>query len=309
MATKQREVPADQRIQADFAIEIDFERGSESPSRVFRTMTGLIEAFEQVDQDLTRSIDVKIKPVLLLEDVQAGSVRAWLRSVVKDMPDDALAKAEWKPILGTYLVKAKRAILNWTDGKTSVTTRQEIVALQQSLTSLAEETQINRIPAYAPPDMRQVLGRVQQMSDALEYLRPGDRASFGSNEGDANFNLAFHIVPETLDALLTERTITNRAELLLKVKKPDYLGDSRWELRHGSRTVPAKIEDVDWLRRFQSREVNVRPGDALWAKVRVEVGYGHDGELVGEHFFIEEVLQISEPGAGENLSLLPGDPG
>lgn len=307
MATSQRAESMQEKTQSDFAIEIDFERGTESPSRVFRAMTGLIEAFEQVDQDLTRSIDVKIKPVLLLEDVEAGSIKAWLRSVVKEMPDDALAKAEWKPIIGTYLIRAKRAILNWTDEKTTVTTRQEIVELQATLTTLAEETQINQIPAYAPPDMRQVLGRVQQMSEALDVLRPGDHAKFDSKEGAANFNLEFHIATDSLEALLTERTITNRAELLLKVKKPDYLGDSRWELRHGTRTVPAKIEDDGWLRKFQARQVNVRPGDALWAKVRIEVSYGHDGELVAEHYFVEQVQQILEPGMGENLPLLPDD--
>ena len=65
---------------ADFAIEIDFERGTESPARVFKTMTGLIETFEMLDQALPRSLDIDLKPVLLLEDIETGSLRAWLRS-------------------------------------------------------------------------------------------------------------------------------------------------------------------------------------------------------------------------------------
>lgn len=98
--------PPSTRLEADFAIEIDFERGTESPSRVFKAMSGLIESFEQLDQTLARSLAIELKPVLLLEDVEAGSIRAWLRSVVRELPDDALAKAEWKPLIGTYLVKA-----------------------------------------------------------------------------------------------------------------------------------------------------------------------------------------------------------
>lgn len=297
-------VKAGAKLQADFAISIDFTKGSESPSRVFRAMTGLIESFEQIDHALTKSIDVRIKPVLLLEDIEAGSIKAWLRSVVTEMPDEALAKAEWKPIIGTYLVKAKRAILNWTDGKITVTSRQEVLQLQSELTALAESTEVNRIPAYAPPDMRDVLGRVQDVSDALDLLSSGDHAKFESTGGNADFNLEFHIAPETLEELLTERVIKNKAELLLKVKKPDYLGDSRWELRHGARNVPVKIEDVDWMERFQSRQINVRPGDALRALVRIEVSYGHDGELVGEHYFVEKVIEVLEPQSG-SFDLLP----
>lgn len=293
------------KLQADFAIKIDFQKGSESPSRVFRAMTGLIETFEQLDHALTRSIDVRVKPVMLLEDIEAGSIRAWLRSVVQELPDDALAKAEWKPIIGTYLVKAKRAILDWTGGKTTVTNRQEIIELQTSLVALAEQTEINQIPAYAPADMREILTQVQSVSDSLGLLRAGDSATFESQQGNVDFNLAFRIAPETLEEILTARIIKNKAELLLKVKKPDYLGDSRWELRHGTRNVPVKIEDVEWLANFQARLVNVRPGDALRASVRIEVSYGHDGELVGEHYFVEKVIEVLEPSVGQSLELLP----
>jgi hypothetical protein len=33
------------------------------------------------------------------------------------------------------------------------------------------------------------------------------------------------------------------AQMILAVKKPDYLGDSKWDLRHGRRSIAAKIED------------------------------------------------------------------
>jgi len=112
---------------------------------------------------------------------------------------------------------------------------------------------------------------VQRVGVALENLRPGDLAKFESKEGDAAFNLNFDVSPESLEAVLTARTIENHAELLLKIKKPDYLGDSQWELRHGSRNVPAQIEDAAWLHRFQTRQVNVRPGDAIRGRVRIEV--------------------------------------
>ncbi len=56
-------------ITADFCIEIDFKKDSESPTRVFRTMSDLIDAFHAFDIDLVKSIDSKIEPVMMLEDI------------------------------------------------------------------------------------------------------------------------------------------------------------------------------------------------------------------------------------------------
>lgn len=82
------------------------------------------------------------------------------------------------------------------------------------------------------------------------------------------------------------------AEMILPVKKPDYLGSSQWELRHGKRNIYARIEDEAWLRRFQSRQEDVRPGDALRSIVQIEYNYGFDNELISERFTVLEVLEV-----------------
>ena len=82
------------------------------------------------------------------------------------------------------------------------------------------------------------------------------------------------------------------AEMILPVKKPDYLGNSMWGLRHGKRNIEAKILDEAWLRRFQNREEDVRPGDALQCLVATELLYGHDNELIAERYTVETVLKV-----------------
>jgi len=49
-----------------YALTIEFKRDSPDPSRVFRAMTQLIEAFKNVDRELVHSIDVHVEPVALL---------------------------------------------------------------------------------------------------------------------------------------------------------------------------------------------------------------------------------------------------
>lgn len=82
------------REMADFAIQVDFPPGSPDPARVFRSMTQLIDAFQRLDRELVRTIDLSIEPVLLLEDVEAGRVKTWLRAVLESVDDTALKEGD-----------------------------------------------------------------------------------------------------------------------------------------------------------------------------------------------------------------------
>jgi hypothetical protein len=67
------------------------------------------------------------------------------------------------------------------------------------------------------------------------------------------------------------------------------------------------MSDQKWLRNFQRRRVDVRPGDALRCRVSREVRYGFDNEVVGERFTIEKVEEVLESRSRQQLNLLEGD--
>src|SRR2546422_288088 len=108
------------RRAADFGIKLEFEPNSPRPSRIFRTMTGLIEACEEIDNDLAASISIRVQPVLVLEDIEAGSVTAWLKYVLESVDDDALKNLEWKKIVGAYLVKGKRKLIEFIERRSTI---------------------------------------------------------------------------------------------------------------------------------------------------------------------------------------------
>jgi hypothetical protein len=105
---------------ADFGIQINFEKGSPDPARIFRSMSELIDAFEAIDVDLISSISSEIEPIAIIEDVEAGSLRAWLSYILKTTDDDALKNLDWKKAVGSYLVRAKYYIINFTENKTEL---------------------------------------------------------------------------------------------------------------------------------------------------------------------------------------------
>jgi hypothetical protein len=125
-------------IAADFAIQIGFQRASSDPTRVFRAMIGLIDACQYLDRELAHTIDVSLTPVLILEDIEAGSIKTWLRAIIESTDDNALKSGDWKKVVGIYLYKAKYATIRFLDKKTQISSRAEFGQLEAEIFALAQ---------------------------------------------------------------------------------------------------------------------------------------------------------------------------
>jgi len=268
-------------------------------------MSELIETFEEIDHALARSIDVKIEPVVIIEDIESGSIRAWLSYVLRTVDDEALKKIDWKPAVGKYLVKAKYFILNYIESRTEIGTKEEIQYLESQLLEAAKETDITHFPSYTAVDRSELLNDLGKLNHALSYLTEKDRAIYVTIENEVRMNAQFNIVPEKLEELLTQETIESKSEMILKVKKPDYLGESQWEFRHGTHPMMVKIGHVEWLKDFHNRKYDIRPGDSLRSTVLTRVHYGYDKEVVATHYEITEVKEIIRFNPPTQLPLLP----
>lgn len=288
-----------------FAITIDYEAGTDAPSRVFRAMADMVAAVERADRVLIQAFASDITPVLLLEDIERGSVRGWFRNALRDLPDSALEAGEVKRVVGHYLVRAKRAVINWADRHTTIEGRADVIDLQEEVRAIAEETKLLPIPAYAAPSVTDLVETARDFQQAAVQLREGEAIHYESADGSIAISKSFNIAPEQLEALVTKETYSNRANMILRVKKPDFLGNSQWEFRHGTRAILATIEDREWLDRFHSRDSQtvIMPGDAVESLVRIEVSYGFDAEVVSERYVIEEVTGIIRPQPQQPLSL------
>lgn len=280
---------------ADFAIYIDFVKDAPRPQRIFQAADGLISAFERLDKSLVYSLDPSIETVLLLEDIQAGSLKIWLRDRLSNTEDQALYELDWRPMVGRYLVAAKYAYVEWINDETERSRPGSLSDLRKRFMELARKTDLHRIPAYGVPSAADLIASTDDMKRALGKLDKGDKAAFISDDGTASFDLSIDWEGlEVADLAVKETIDSPPSTMILGVKRPDYLGEAQWEFRHGRRTIRAKIEDADWLARFQGRGIDVRPGDALRCKVKQQIKYGYDNELIAEIFTISKVEEVLE---------------
>jgi hypothetical protein len=276
----------------DFGITIDFRPNTPDPARVYRSMTTLIEACQAVDIDLAGAVDPSLKPVLFLENIQVGSLTTFLRSVLESVDDDAIKNLEWKKAIGSYLVKAKRVMVDFLKERETIEQGADLYDLQAVIARAAAETGAAARDDYRPPPVLKVANAVRLISDGTKPLGDDDRASYLSPEGPVEINRSFRVTPEQIEEVLTETTIVNPRDMILKVKKPDFLGDSMWDFRWDGRRLPARVMDAGWLADFHRGLHPLNPGDALDVAVEETVRYGYDKEVLATHYRVLRVRRV-----------------
>lgn len=273
-------------------IRIEFERNAGDPTRIFRAMAGLIESVQLLDSHLALSIGANVRTSHVLQDVEAASLKARLRTVIEAIPDEAVKAGDVKKVIGHFLLKAKHKVLDWCSERDSISSREDVKLLEIDIQTLAEQSDIKLIPAYAPVEVSTLLSDISAIKVALNYLGARDHASLQSAEGRSDYNPELVVSDGVVRELITRETIAAKGERILKVKKPDYLGTSKWVFKYAGHMIEAKVLDAPWLRRFQQNLQPVSPGDSLRVVLSEAVAYGYDSEIVHIEYEVIEVLDV-----------------
>jgi hypothetical protein len=281
------------RRKSDFGLKIDFGDDRKNSARFFVALSKLINFCEFVDQTLASSLDSSLQPIILLEDLEKGSLLIWLKTALQLVDDDALSNLSLRKLFGKYAVKAKYILIDFLEKKTTISNADEIQVLQAELINEYEET----FGASLSPltiNQRQITDCIRKYQDALHDLNEDDKVYYlsPSSRPSIQFNRTFDVSPETLEDIITKETISSELNMVLKIKKPDYLGDSKWQFKHGKNTMSVKILDENWLNQFRSRQITIAPGDCLRATVRSEIKYDSNYELISENYEVIQVLEV-----------------
>lgn len=269
-------------------------------------MAGLIVAFQRIDSHLAPMLGASVRTSLVLQDIESASLKSRLRTVIEAIPDEPLRQGEVKKIIGHFLLQGKHKILDWCGDRKEISNREEVKLLEADLTKLAHDTDIKILPAYAPVNTPALLSDISAVNDAMAPLENRDQATFASIEGKSRFNSELVVSGEVIREIVTRERLENTGDRILKVKKPDYLGTSKWTFKYGTLTIEAKICDEAWLDRFQKGDVDLGPGDSLRVTLHEEVSYGFDNEVVHTEYEVRKVDGVVRGPKGSQIGLVGG---
>ena len=284
----------------NFYIEIDYQRDT-NPAIIFQTMAELVNVYQDFDVEIANIISANIEPKLMLERVDSGSVRTWLVSQLKDIDDEAIKKLDWKNIIGKLLIKCKYFLINKLENTYDLD-NNKIILIQNELNEIITETQIKHLSSYRSISQKTIIQTYFRTAKSVSSLGMNDKASFHCTYGEIKFERKTHISEEIIENLLVAKKDTSESNELLKVKKPDYLGDSRWLFYLHKHPIEASIEDKEWLAKFRNREVILCPGDFLQVKLKTEIRFDNEGMILPTRYYVIKINDIIE-GENDNTEL------
>lgn len=276
----------------EFEITLEFEKQSRDPSRIFYSMGEYIDSFSLLDSSLLSIFDAKIDTHLELEDIKSGSVKALISRVLNTVDDEALKEGDWNRVLGLFLHKAKHSVLQWCEQNKEITDVRLLEEQTQKINLLAGDTNLQFLPAYQEFTPKALLTCVQSLEDSGKILHESDKVIYKSNDDEIEVSRNVSFAPEVIAEVLSPEPENLRQQAIVTIKKPDYLGNSQWELRMDGHTIKAHILDDDWLTSFKKRQFEIMPGDSL--RVILEIRYPKDkqNQIKETQYDVVEVLGI-----------------
>lgn len=279
--------------ESDIQFTIDFHEGHGSAARVFDIASGIVRAFEDLDRVLTSTVDSHISTDLIIEDVEKSSLKVWLRNVLQSSDDQAIKELNWKKLVGKYLLDAKYIALEWLDQSIAADGTVPIEDLTEKIRTLAERTDVRHLPDYPPLNR----ARLAQPLDAIQRTKAkfeeGERLTITLGSSEYTVDLKSRWLPsEHLPEAQSEQELSNDIDMVLVIRKPDFLGNSQWQFRHGKASLSAPIHDEEWVDEFRRGVHPIKPGDALRVRVRFEYSYNMNGDLEDQKVSIIKVYSI-----------------
>lgn len=280
--------------------EIRFEYSKEkTPVDIFKEYTLMLAAFEKAQSEVAKSISSSMKYKSSLEAVETGSVITKIKSWIEDKEPELGTETFKNVDIQKYITDGVKTIVDNLSKDKDITIKT-IEKISSDLDNLAKIAKIKDSFSYTPIQHKKLIDLSKAMKEATANLSDNEKVYLSEENGN-NIELPkkINIQVTEKDIIGKERTIENDVEQILKVKKPDYIADSAWELKFGKAYKNIKIEDSHWINKFLNKEIKLYPGDSIKCKVHIVDEYDNFGTLVNSKISIIEVLDVIE-GVDEN---------
>jgi len=280
-----------------YEIKLNYKPGSSKPSRIFSSMAQIIESTRRTDEILARSINCRISTDQILDEIQVGSLVAKIREFI-EIEDNTFCKEGSERNIGNYISRGKKEFMKALQGK-KMDSSSDIGELSGTIESIAEQENLKPL-GFSKPNPVDIANNLKEISDSTIELTTDENIEYSSSDGDTiKLQPQTEVFIEKIKQQLAEKTIKSDRNIILKIKKPDYLGDSKWEFRHDKRAFYAKIEDESWMDDFRTKKIFIGPGDALEVRMETLDQYDDKGNLVNSQHSIKNVDKVIYLGGGD----------
>lgn len=266
-----------------------------NPQRILTTAAAFITVLNECDNMLLRSFSTELRTHCALEQIEIGSLSARLRQILHLVDDDALQAFERNVVIGTLLVRLKYFFLRILGETGALPQKDKLQEMVKYIYDEIKKANLTDMLLHHEVSMTALAEQAKALSDVIAQLKDGESITYHTDYGEeATINADFSVTDDDISALLAERTIENTTTAILIVRKPDFLGTTKWDFKFNKRNLSVAIMDREWLSRYQNGLLDIRPGDALEVEMKEIVQYDARGEVLREDREILKVVAVKE---------------
>jgi len=279
-------------LNSEFDIKLDFGRNTENPSRLFKSFAEMIDGLNKLDVVLAQSVNTAVESKIYLDDIEKGSIigRFWNNLVISE--DGQIDNANDKEKIEEFVEESRAESLKLiSENKSSV---EDLKNLQDKISQIAKDKELDETLNFVEPDPVKLAKSINTVNNACKDLTEEESFTLKSPNKEVKAIKAgtSDIDIEAVEEALAEDEYINESTQFYLIKKPDFLGDSAWNFKHGNKSITVKIADNDWLSKFHSGQIPVVPGDSLKVSVKQTSRYNTNGYLISEKLEIIEVIDV-----------------
>lgn len=282
-----------EKVEGEIALVIKYKPGESHAVDVLQGAIALVDSLDRLDHVLLSSVDTRLEPVSVLNDIEKSSLKLLLARALRSVPDEHLHNPDWKKWIGALLVKGKHLLLQRIDA--------DAPELQRAVDQLTEDYRhAPGLVGYEPPRIADIQGALDDVAKARARF-PRQPVLIQTELGDID-------LPETLPApsmvpIDPDRLtyVVNRGREFFKIKQPDMLGQAQWSVIRNGRAVRVDILHKAWLDEYHGRGKPLLPGDSLECQFEETITYDDQQNEIDRRLAIIEVIRVVSPPQQRNL--------
>lgn len=277
-------------IDVPSSFKIDY--GSDpDPTKVLESLGSLISAFRRFDGALLATLDHKSELAYSLKTFEVGSLRACIKYLIKIPADESLKTITWLPVIGDYLIWARKVMINEWNNAEERGWDGIIERIRLGTFLFFSDSHLNYIGSIAYLQPIAITATLTALTYSGQQARSDDKLVVETN-GEADELKKSVYIARSPSSDSDPKPYTDYAELV--IRKPDLLGDSQWTVIYKGSNARAKILDVKFLQSFLTGSVVIKPGSAILGKVTIQESQSGQPTLT-----VWSVDKVITPGDGQ----------
>lgn len=104
----------------------------------------------------------------------------------------------------------------------------------------------------------------------------------------------FKNMVQDVDSIIQEKKVLTKSQIIVSIKKADFLGESKWELIYKKRSFKASIKDSEFLENLHGGKISITSKTNMEINLITETYLNEIGEEIKTVHYVEKVIDLKD---------------